>query len=120
MKIHRREQVADQFSRIVIFGNTVYFAGLVADDANGSFEQQCAEVFNKLDGLLERSGANKKSLLTTTVYLKSFDDYDEFRSAWANWLGSDALPARATVQAELRDSRLRIEIQAIAAISVKD
>lgn len=116
MKICRIEPVGNQFSRVVTHGGTVYVAGLVADDAQAAFPQQCREVFAKLDDLLRRAGASRDTLLTTTVYLKSFADYESFREEWAEWLGTAALPARATVQAELRDPRLRIEIQAIAAL----
>ena len=115
MNIHRVQTVGDQFNRIVIHGDTVYLSGLVADKASASFEDQCGDVFSTLDALLLKAGSSRSHLLSTTVYLKNFKDYAEFRQLWAGWLGVPDLPARATVRADLRDPGLLIEIQAIAA-----
>lgn len=116
MNIDRYETVGDQFSRVVIHERTAYFAGLVTDKPDNSFEQQCVDVLDKLDGLLTTAGTTRRNLLSVTVYLKSFDDYECYRANWAAWIDLEALPARATVQADLRDPRLLIEVQAIAAL----
>ena len=115
MDIQRREQVADQFSRIVVHGQTVYFAGLVADESEQDIVGQCRQVLDKLDGLLQEVGSNRSRLLTMTVYLKRFEDYPDFKRVFADWIDTDNLPARATVRADLRDPALLVEIMAIAA-----
>ncbi|MEX2495070.1 MAG: RidA family protein [Woeseia sp.] len=116
MNIDRHETVSDQFSRIVIHERTGYFAGLVTDKPDSSFVEQCQDVLAKLDRLLTTAGTARRSLLSVTVYLKSFEDYESYRATWAAWIDLQSLPARATVQADLRDPRLLIEVQAIAAL----
>ena len=113
--IHRHDKVADQFSRVVTHGNTVYVAGLVSDQPGNDIEGQCIEVLNKLDVLLANAGSSRSKLLSITVFLKDFEDYDRFKVTYAAWADQDNLPARATVRADLRDPRMRIEIMAIAA-----
>ena len=116
MEIRRLERVEDQFSRIVVHGQTAYFAGLVADSPEQDIAGQCRQVLEKLDELLQTVGSGRDKLLTMTVYLKDFDDYPRFKTVFADWADANNLPARATVRADLRDPGMRIEIMAIAAL----
>jgi enamine deaminase RidA (YjgF/YER057c/UK114 family) len=113
--IHRYEKVADQFSRVVVHDNTVYVAGLVSDQPGKDIEHQCVEVLNKLDELLVTAGTSRSSLLSMTVFLKTFEDYERFKVTYAAWADPENLPVRATLRADMRDPGMRIEIMAIAA-----
>ena len=117
MKIERRDIVEDQFSRSVVYGATIYFAGLVPTDVQQDIRGQSAQVLSKLENLLAEAGSSKSHLLSVIVYLKTFDDYDGFKLAYANWIDVGNLPARATVSATMRDSRILLEIVAIAAVA---
>jgi len=99
-----------------VWRDTVYLAGMIPHDWDADIVGQAREVFSHIDTALEQAGTTRARLLSLTVYLRSFADYDGFRTAYEQWLERDALPARATVRAELRDPRIRIEIMAIAAL----
>ena len=116
MTIKRLEPVPTQYSKAVIRGDTVYLAGLIAEDWEGDIKGQSADIFAQIESLLAAAGSDKSRLLSITVYIKTFDDYAVFKEAYANWIDHDNLPARATVRADLLDPKLKIEIQASAAL----
>ena len=104
-----------QFAKAAVWRDTVYLAGIIPERWDADIAGQARDVFSRIDSALHEAGTTRTRLLSLTVYLRSFDDYDGFRAAYSQWISGDALPARATVRAELRDPRIRIEIQAIAA-----
>ena len=116
MTTKRVQPVPTQYSKIVIHGGTAYLAGLIAEDWDKDIKGQTTEIFAEIDSLLKSAGTDKSSLLSMTVYIKSFDDYAAFKEAYAEWIDHDQLPARATVRADLLDPKLKVEIQATAAI----
>ena len=116
MVIKRIEKVPTQYSKAVIHGDTIYLAGLIAENWDKDINGQSAEVFAQIDSLLAAAGSDKSQLLTLTVYIQSFSDYAEFKETYAGWVDHDQLPARATVRADLLDPKLKIEIQATAAL----
>jgi len=105
-----------QFAKAVVWRDTAYLAGIIPERWDADITGQAQEVFARIDAALEAAGTTRARLLSMTVYLRSFEDYDGFRTAYEQWIDQDALPARATVRADLRDPRIRIEIMAIAAL----
>lgn len=116
MAIKRIEKVPTQYSKAVIHGDIVYLAGLIAEDWDKDIFGQTEEIFTQIDAILDAAGSDKSQLLSLTVYIQSFSDYAEFKKVYADWIDHDQLPARATVRADLLDPKLKIEIQAIAAL----
>ena len=116
MTLNRMESVPTQYSKTVVHGNTVYLAGLIADDWDKDITGQSEEIFAQIDDLLAQAGSDRSLILSLTVYIKSFDDYGAFKDVYAGWINHDHLPARATVRADLLDPKLKIEIQGIAAV----
>ena len=116
MTITRIDPVPTQYSKAVISGDTVYMAGLIAEDWDKDIRGQTAEIFAQIDSLLAAAGSDRSQLLSMTVYIKTFDDYAAFKQAYADWIDHDHLPARATVRADLLDPKLKVEIQATAAV----
>lgn len=101
-----------------MYAGVAYLSGIVPDDFDGPIAAQAAQVFHRIDALLASVGSRRTQLLSVTVYLKTFEDYDAFRAAYAQWIDPAHLPARATVRADLRDPRIRIEIMASAAVPI--
>ena len=116
MTLDRFAPVTPQYSKLVVHNETLYLAGLIATNWDGDITVQSEEIFSEIDGLLSQAGSDKSRLLSMTVYIKSFDDYAAFKEAYANWIDAEHLPARATVRADLLDPKLKIEIQATAAV----
>ena len=85
-----RHQPGKRMSMSVVHGNTVYLAGQVATDYNGTIEKQTGEVLAAIDKLLAEAGTSKSKVLFCQVIL-------------------------ACIEARLAHPSLKVEIIAIAA-----
>jgi enamine deaminase RidA (YjgF/YER057c/UK114 family) len=105
-----------RMSQAVVHGGVVYIAGQVADNAQGSIEEQTREVLAKIDALLAEAGSEKSKLLAVNVFLTSISDFDRMNSVYDAWVDKENPAARACIEARLADSDLRVEMTAIAAL----
>jgi enamine deaminase RidA (YjgF/YER057c/UK114 family) len=112
----RRLQPEQRLSGAVVYGNTVYLAGQVADDPSLDAEGQTADILRQIDALLAEAGTDKSRLLSCQIFLLDMDDVEGMNRAWDAWLDPSNKPARATVQAKLVDPRWKVEITGIAAL----
>ena len=113
----QRLQPHGRLSGAVIYGDTVYLAGQVADDPTLDTEGQTADVLRQIDALLAEAGTDKSRLLSCQVFLADMADIAAMNRAWDAWYDRANPPARATVEAKLVDLRWRVEITAIAALA---
>lgn len=115
MAIERKE-VGARMSHVVIHGDTVYLAGVVAHNAGGkSMTEQTKDVLASIDTLLKSAGTDKSKLLTTTIYITDMAQFAEMNAVWDAWVSPGNTPARATVQAKLASPQYCVEIMVIAA-----
>ena len=115
MTIERKE-VGARMSQIVMHGNTVYLAGVVAHTNKGkSVTEQTREILATIDGYLAQAGTNKSKLLTATIYLADMGGFAEMNAVWDAWVTPGQTPARATVEAKLAAPDYRVEIMVQAA-----
>ena len=110
-----RIETGPRMSKAVIHGNTVYLAGQVATDYNGTIEKQTAEVLETIDKLLAEVGSSKEKLVTAMLYITDFDQKEGMNEAWLEWLPAEHLPTRATIGvAELgKDVLIEIVVSAV-------
>jgi enamine deaminase RidA (YjgF/YER057c/UK114 family) len=107
-----------RLSQAVLHGDTVYVAGIVADDTSGDVVGQTRQILAKLEDVLASAGSDKSRILSATVWLADATSYDAMNSVWDAWVATGAAPARACVEAKLTGSEYRVEIAAIAARDV--
>jgi enamine deaminase RidA (YjgF/YER057c/UK114 family) len=88
---------------------------MIAETWDGDITVQAHEIFAQIDAALEACGSGRSALISMTCWISDFADYPAFNTAYDSWIDTQALPARATVRAELLDPRLRLEIMAVAA-----
>ena len=105
-----------RLSDATIHNGTVYLAGQIADDTSQDTFGQTQQVLACIDNVLSLAGSNKRKLLSCTIFLADMALFSEMNRAWDAWVDSDHLPARATVQAQLANPALLVEIQVIAAV----
>ena len=105
-----------RLSRAVIHNDTIYLAGLTADDGHEGIEEQTRNVLEKIDIWLERTGSDKKHILRADLFIKNMKYYDEMNALWDDWIPEGHSPARATMEANLAYAHLLIEIFIIAAV----
>lgn len=103
-----------RMSQAVVANGFIFLAGQVAGDPSKDVEDQTRQVLAEIDRLLSVAGADKRHILTATVYLPDIGDFAAMNRAWDAWVAPDAKPARATVQAALAAPEYRVEIQVTA------
>jgi len=115
MKIQRFD-TGPRMSQVVVHGDSVYLAGVVANQAAGeSVTKQMQEVLSIIESHLAKAGSDKSKLLTATIYLTDMTTYAEMNAVWDGWVSSGNTPARATVEARLAAPRHNVEIMVTAA-----
>lgn len=92
----------------------VFISGQVPTTLDAPVSTQTAEVLEKLDAMLARAGSDKAHLLTATIYLRDFRDYEEMNAAWDRWVDTQQPPARDCFKVELANPGWKVEIVATA------
>lgn len=107
------------FSHGVSAGDLVFVAGQIAQGPDGDIVDesdvgaQTRQTISNIEAVLRSVGATLHDVVSTTVYLTSFEQYAEYDRAYAEGFG-DHRPARATLRADLVRPGALVEIQAIA------
>ena len=77
----KRLHVGPRLSQVAIHGDTVYTAGIVADDANVDVAGQTGQILDKIDRYLKEAGTDKTRILTATIWLADIKDFAEIGRA---------------------------------------
>ena len=114
MSITRHDQTPI-FSQAVEHGDTVYLAGILANDLSKDIKGQTREVLGEIDRLLAKCGSSKSRLLQCHIWVTDIRNRAPMNEVWTEWLDRNDLPARACVEARLADPKALVEIMVIAA-----
>lgn len=104
-----------RFCRAVVHNNTVYLAGITAEDLSQDVKGQTKQILAAIDAALAKAGTNKSKLLTTNIWLRDITDFAAMNEVWDAWVDKANMPVRATVEARLAGERYRVEIMVTAA-----
>jgi 2-iminobutanoate/2-iminopropanoate deaminase len=81
----------------------------------GGIEEQTRRVMENLKAVLAADGAGFGDVVKTTIYLVDLADFGRVNEVYGSYFaGSEALPARATVQVAALPRGARVEIDAVA------
>lgn len=112
----QRFDTGPRMSKAVVHGNTVYLAGLVADEPKGkSVTEQTRNILAQIDGYLAKAGSDKSKLLTANIWITDMANFAEMNAVWDAWVSAGNTPARATVEAKLATPDYKVEIMVTAA-----
>src|ERR1044072_9609900 len=112
----QRFETGPRMSQVVVHGNTVYLAGVVANKAKGkSTTEQTKEILSIIDGHLAKAGSDKSKLLSTNIYITDMKTFAEMNAVWDAWVSPGNTPARATVEAQRAAAPHKVEIMVVAA-----
>lgn len=109
------------YSQAIVAGNLVFTAGQIALDpatmelVEGGVVEQTEQVMRNLKAILEAAGTSLDSVVKTTIFVKSMDDFATVNEVYARHFG-DHRPARSTVEAARLPMNVLVEIEAIAVI----
>jgi enamine deaminase RidA (YjgF/YER057c/UK114 family) len=111
-----RHEVGPRMSKAVVHGNTVYLAGIVADNPKGkSVKEQTHDILRQIDGFLAKAGTDKSKLLSANIWITDMANFAEMNAVWDAWVAPGNTPARATVEARLAAPDYKVEIMVVAA-----
>ena len=102
-------------SSAVEYGNTVYLAGITADDQKQDAKGQAAQILATIDRLLAKCGSDKSKVLTATIWVSDIRNRPAMNESWNAWTGGQNLPARACIESKMADPNCLVEIQVVAA-----
>jgi enamine deaminase RidA (YjgF/YER057c/UK114 family) len=112
----QRHDVGPRMSQVVVHGDTVYLAGVVANDSAGKgVADQTKEILAKIDGYLAKAGSDKTKILKANIWLADISTFAEMNAVWDAWVSPGNTPARATVEAKLATPSHKVEIMVTAA-----
>jgi enamine deaminase RidA (YjgF/YER057c/UK114 family) len=115
MTIERKE-VGPRMSQIVVHGDTIYLAGIVAHANKGkSVTEQTKEILATIDNYLAQAGSDKSKLLRANLWIADMANFAEMNAVWDAWVTPGATPARACVEAKLASPDYKVEIMVVAA-----
>ena len=110
-----RHDPSSILSQAVVYGDTVYLAGIVAKNLETDIKGQTKEVLAEIDRLLAKCGSNKSKVLSAQIWVTDIRNRAPMNEVWTAWADPKNLPARACVEARLADPRMLVEIMIVAA-----
>src|ERR1041384_8205792 len=107
----QRFETGPRMSQVVVNGNTVYLAGVVANKAKGkSTTEQTQEILDIIDGHLAKAGTDKSKLLSTNIYITDMKNFADMNAVWDKWVSPGNTPARPPCGAGLPPPKSWVEI----------
>ena len=114
MTITRHDQ-SPILSQAVVYGDTVYLAGVVAKNLDQDIKGQTKQVLDEIDRLLAKCGSSKSKALSATIWVTDIRNRAPMNEVWTAWADPKNMPARACIEAKLADPRGLVEIMVTAA-----
>jgi enamine deaminase RidA (YjgF/YER057c/UK114 family) len=111
-----RHEVGPRMSKCVVHGNTVYLAGIVANEPKSkNVKEQTRDILAQIDGFLAKAGTDKSKLLSANIWITDMANFADMNAVWDAWVSPGNTPARATVEAGLATPDYKVEIMVVAA-----
>lgn len=111
----QRIKPGPRMSQAVVHGNTVYLAGLTANDTAQDVKGQTSQILAQIDALLSQAGTDKSKILSANIWLTDINTWSQMNEVWDAWVSPGNTPARATVEAKLAVAGCKVEIMVQAA-----
>ena len=82
----KRINPGPRMSSAVVHGDTVYLAGLTADDPKADVKGQTAQILAKIDKFLKEAGTDKSKILSANIWLTDIKTWSQVgvTGEWAN------------------------------------
>jgi len=112
----KRLRVGPRMSQVVVHGDTVYLAGLVADDFSADVAGQTQQTLAKIEAYLKEAGSDKTKMLSATIWLADIKTFDQMNKVWDAWVPQGHTPARACVESKLARPEIKVEIRVVAGL----
>jgi 2-iminobutanoate/2-iminopropanoate deaminase len=107
------------YSQATKFGNLLFTAGQIPYDpktgeiVGSAIEEQTKQTLENLKSLLAAADYSLSDVLKVIIFLKRTTDFEGMNRVYSEYFKTNP-PARSTVQAEMINPKLLIELEAIA------
>jgi len=107
------------YSQATKFGKFLFTAGQIPHDpksgeiVGSTIEEQTRQTLENLKNLLEAAWYSLSDVLKVLIFLKRTDDFAGMNRVYSEYFKTNA-PARSTVQAQMMNPKLLIELEAVA------
>ncbi len=107
------------YSHATQTGNLIFCSGqtplnpVTMQIEGATASEQTTLVLNNLETVLKAAGADRTSVLKTSVFLKNFADFERMNKAYEAFFG-DHKPARTTVEVSRLPREALVEIECVA------
>lgn len=107
------------YSQAVKIGDLVFTSGQISIDPStgevvrGDVCAQTKRVLENLSAVLAAAGASLETVVKTTVFLKSMDDFASMNGVYGEFFKNQP-PARSCVQISMLPKDVLVEIEAVA------
>jgi 2-iminobutanoate/2-iminopropanoate deaminase len=118
IKTDQAPRAIGPYSQAVAAGDFLFTAGqiAIAPDTNelirNDIREQSRQVLENLKAIIEAAGADLASVVRTTVYLTSSEDFTSMNEVYAGYFKDDP-PARTTIFVSALPKGALVEIDAI-------
>ena len=108
------------YSQGKVIGNYIFTSGQIPLKPDGelienNFHEECKQVLQNLNFILEKSGSNLNNVIKLTVYLTDLNNFTILNKIFEEVFTKD-YPARSTIEVSKLPMNARIEIEAIGYI----
>lgn len=121
-KVHTNEAPAaiGPYSQGIIVENLFYSSGQIPLTASGEMvsgdvKEQTHQVFRNLQAVLKEAGATLDTVIKTTVFIKSMDDFSSINEVYGEYFSTHK-PARSCVEVARLPKDALVEIEVIALV----
>jgi enamine deaminase RidA (YjgF/YER057c/UK114 family) len=111
----KRIDPGPRMSEASIYGDRMYLSGMIPEDTSQDITGQVTQALAEIDSLLAKGGSDKTKILSAMIWLSDIGDFAAMNKVWDAWVVPGQTPARATVQAQMNDPALKVEIMVVAA-----
>lgn len=107
------------YSQAIQSGNMLFVSGQIAIETSSGkiitsdIEAETVQVMANLEEILKSAGADFRSIVKTTIFLKNMDNFPKVNEVYGRYF-KDAPPARETVEVSRLPKDVNVEISCIA------
>ncbi|MFJ7640577.1 2-iminobutanoate/2-iminopropanoate deaminase [Peribacillus sp. NPDC097225] len=121
-KVHTNEAPAaiGPYSQGIIVESLFYSSGQIpltasGEMVNGDVKEQTHQVFRNLQAVLKEAGATLDTVIKTTVFIKSMEDFSSINEVYGEYFSTHK-PARSCVEVARLPKDALVEIEVIALV----
>lgn len=107
------------YSQAIQAGNMLFVSGQIAIETSSGkiitsdIEAETVQVMANLEEILKSAGADFRSIVKTTIFLKNMDNFPKVNEVYGRYF-KEAPPARETVEVSRLPKDVNVEISCIA------